>query len=488
MRKVSHSLSNYERILILLFVVTLPLVNPWVRGDGIGYYAYIRSLLVDHDLRFENEWLQGNTSFLMGKVDATGHLRPEIFTSTGYVDNHFSVGPAILWAPFLVPVHLLTTALYAFGAGVAPDGYSWPYTVTMAVATAFYGFLGLFLAFRLSRTYLGERWAFWGTLGIWFASSLPVYMYLNPSWSHAHSAFAVSLFLWYWHRTRGVRKVSEWAFLGVLSGLMLNVYYLNAVLLLVPLLESLRTYGRSWQGEHRDWATLKRLFAGNLAYLVVTVLAFLPTLLTRQIIYGSPLGFGYQSPQGWLWTRPALWDVLFSSNHGLFAWTPVLVPAVLGLLFVWPYDRELATYLGITFVAFYYATASYPVWHGISSFGNRFFVSLSPVFVLGLSASFRASEKLARAKWVSFGVPAGVALLVVWNLGFIFQWGTKMITNRGPVSWSEVARNQFTAVPIKGLRTVEKYLLGRGALMQTLEREDVRQIQAQKTSKENGEN
>jgi len=27
-------------ILALLFLLSLPLVNPWVRGDGVGYYAY----------------------------------------------------------------------------------------------------------------------------------------------------------------------------------------------------------------------------------------------------------------------------------------------------------------------------------------------------------------------------------------------------------------------------------------------------------------
>jgi hypothetical protein len=30
---------KYERFLFLLFLLTLPLMNPWVRGDGVGYYA-----------------------------------------------------------------------------------------------------------------------------------------------------------------------------------------------------------------------------------------------------------------------------------------------------------------------------------------------------------------------------------------------------------------------------------------------------------------
>ena len=91
--------------LAVLFVLSLPLVNPWVRGDGVGYYAYVRSLLIDHNFRFEKDWLAANPSFAQGRVDASGHVQADQYSPTGYIKNHFSVGPAILWAPFLIAVH-----------------------------------------------------------------------------------------------------------------------------------------------------------------------------------------------------------------------------------------------------------------------------------------------------------------------------------------------------------------------------------------------
>src|SRR5215469_12636784 len=36
---------RYTRILWILFLCTLPLVNPIVHGDGVGYYAYVRAPL-----------------------------------------------------------------------------------------------------------------------------------------------------------------------------------------------------------------------------------------------------------------------------------------------------------------------------------------------------------------------------------------------------------------------------------------------------------
>ena len=49
----------------------------------------------------------------------------------------------------------------------------------------------------------------------------------------------VALFVWYWDHTRTTRTFLQWALLGLIAGLMIDVYYPNAVLLLFPLLESL---------------------------------------------------------------------------------------------------------------------------------------------------------------------------------------------------------------------------------------------------------
>ncbi len=141
---VSAASSWHVRLFFLFFLLTLPLVNPWVRGDGVGYYAYLRSTLIDHDLNFENDYFAGNKSFVMSRFDAQGHLLPELYTKTGHVENHFTVGPAILWAPVLVTVHVAVLLLDGFGAHIAADGYSRPYLVAMGLTTAFYGFLSFF--------------------------------------------------------------------------------------------------------------------------------------------------------------------------------------------------------------------------------------------------------------------------------------------------------------------------------------------------------
>jgi hypothetical protein len=467
--------TKYESLLAIIFLLTLPLSNPWVRGDGVGYYAFARSMLIEHRLDFTKDWLAANTSFRMGRTDAQGNIVPAEYTATGRLDNHFSVGPAILWFPFLVVAHGGVLMWDRLGGRVPADGFSKPYMVAMAVGTALYGFLALMISFALSRKYFAERWAFLATLGIWFASSLPVYMYFNPSWSHAHSAFMVALFLWYWIRTRASRTCLQWFLLGAIGGLMLDVYYVSGVLLLLPLLESLQTYWRARRGY--AVATIGYLFIGNLAFAAALVTAFLPTLITKRIIYGSYVKSGYENL--WVWTSPSLLKVCVSADHGLFSWTPILIAAVVGLFVLWRSDRDLAVYSILVFAAVLYTIGCYQDWDGLSSFGNRFFVSLTSIFVIGLAAFLDSLERAWNEKGALIVSVSATAALILWNLGLIFQWGTHLIPARGPISWRDAAYNQFAVVPAEASQSLKTYLTHRSQMMNRIEQEDVRQLRNQ---------
>jgi dolichyl-phosphate-mannose-protein mannosyltransferase len=474
-----------EKLLFFLFLLTLPLANPWVRGDGVGYYVYLRSSLIDHDLRFENDYLAGNRSFVNSLVDAQGRLLPRVYTKTGYVENHFTVGPAILWAPVMLAVHGSVLLADHFGAHVPADGYSHPYLVAMALTTACYGFLSLIVSFRIARKYFDEQWSLFSTVAIWLASSLPVYMYFNPSWSHAFSAFTVALFLWYWDRTRMRRATEQWAILGLLAGLMGNVYYPNAILLIFPALEVLLACRAKLQDSGEFNFSIQKLALSCGVFAAVFFISLFPTLITRQIIYGSPFATGYPGISHWYWTSPVLLKVLFSSNHGMFTWTPVLVLAVAGIPFLIKRDVLFGAGALLTFFAFYYFIASYPNWDGISSFGNRFFISLTPIFILSLAALLTSFSRwvgqTTRARAVAYPV---LALLIVWNAGFIFQWGTHMIPVRGEISWGAMVHNQFVEVPRRMTHSAEAYFLHRGEMMKNIEQED---LQQQKLEKAPGE-
>ncbi len=470
-------LSPRAKLLILVWVLTLPLVNPWVRGDGVGYYAYIHASLIRGDLNFKSEWQHANPSFRMGRVNADGQLKANQYTANGHVINHFAVGPAMLWAPFLVPAHGIVLLLDRWGWHIPANGYSRPYVVTMGLATCLYGFLAVWLGFVLARDLFDERVAFVAALGIWFGSSLPVYMYFNPSWAHAQAAFVVALFLWYWRSTGPKRTLRQWIWLGLAGGLMLDVYYPNVVLFLLPLADALGCWTRLYREPETRQEGWRRL-AEHSAFVLAVVIAFLPTLVTRAIIYGSPFQTGYG--ELWSWTSPKLLAVLFSSDHGLFSWTPLLAVGVVGLLFLRRRDRRLGGLLFLVFVLFYYLIACYQDWAGISSFGNRFFISLTAIFLVGLAAFLDGIKRWSRERrWVWRASCAAVGLLVIWNLGFIFQWGTQLVPERGPISWRKMAYNQIVVVPQEARGKLKRYFLNRGGMMRRIEQHDMKTLKEQ---------
>lgn len=469
-----------ERLLLLLFFLSLPLLNPWIRGDGVGYYAFLRAPLIQHDLNFERDYLRANTGFRERRIDANGQLKQIFRTSTGHLDNHFSVGPAILWAPFFLLAHAAVLLARAAGSAVPADGFSAPYRIAVAFATAVYGFLGLLISFRMARNYAQERWALLATVAIWWASSLPVYMYFNPSWSHAHSVFVVALFFWYWRKTRSSRTPRQWLLLGVIAGLMLNVYFANAVLLVVLVVEALQDYTAAHRAAPRRERNLAALLSGYLIFASAVLVCLLPTFLSRYIIYGNALESGYFPLAEWFWRSPFFLAVLFSSNHGLFSWTPILLLSVVGLFLFCRREHLVGRAFLAAALAYYLFIACYPAWDGISSYGNRYFISLTILFILGLSTALDRFAALFRNPRVA--VAAAATLLsgfIVWNMGFLYQWGSHLVPARGPVSWRQMIHNQFFVVPRQISTDLKLYLLRRNDLMQQIEQRDIEQQQKQ---------
>jgi hypothetical protein len=460
--------------LTFVFVLTLPLVNPFVHGDGVGYYAYLRASVIQRNLRFEEDWRHANLGFAQARLDSADQLRADQYTSTGYVDNLFSVGPAILWSPFFLAAHFAVHVADWLGADIPADGFSPPYRVLVAFGTAFYGFCGLLLSYALARKYVDASWALLATIGIWLSSSLPVYMYFNPFWSHALSAFVLALFLWYWDRTRPARTLAQWLLLGLISGLAVDVYFVNGIFLVIPCLESLQDYIKDLRS--KDRTAFLRLLGSNLLYLATFVFMLIPTFVTREIIFGGILRFGSYTASPWNWRAPHWFSVLFSSDHGFLTWTPVLGFALLGLLLPSSAAKWLRPYLILTVVAFFYVISSYPYWDGMSSFGNRFLISLTPIYILGLAFLLERGGRLFTNWLKAYATQCfAVSLFALWNLAFIFQWGTHMIPVRGEISWSAMAQNQFVSVPSRITHGLETYLFRRGEMMQHIEQEDIEQ-------------
>ena len=222
-----------------------------------------------------------------------------------------------------------------------------------------------------------------------------------------------------------------------------------------------------------------QLATNHALFAAVMIACMLPTFVSRYVIYGNPFESGYVSLKDWAWRSPYFLAVLFSSEHGLFAWTPMIALACIGVVIFALREPRVGGAILAAMLAFYFFIACYPDWAGISSYGNRFFVSLTPIFVIGLSVFFaRAARFFASQRIAMMTLAAAAALLIVWNMAFIFQWGTHLVPARGPIVWSEMIHNQFAVVPREIATKAQGYLFHRSNLMQQIEQRDIEQMHA----------
>jgi hypothetical protein len=444
-----------RRLLVLLFLLTLPLVTARLRGaDEIEYFSYLPSLVFDHDLDFENEYryfVARDPESLRG-FEATFLDRREPLT--GRPINFAPLGTALLWSPFYLVAHLGVLAARALGSAVEADGLSRPYVAAVSFASALYGWLGLLLAHHAARQLLRatEAAATWAVAGIALGTPALYYLTLAPGFSHAASLFTIALVLWLSLRAAAAEttSVAAWGGLGAAVGLCALVREQDGLVGLVPGVVLLRELVR-----RRSWGDVlgKAIALGGTALVV-----FLPQLLAYRAVNGT-FGPSRLVVRKMSWSSPHLLEVLLSPAHGLFVWAPLLLVAMVGLLLGLraPRTRLPCLLLLVAFASQAWINGAVESWSQAGAFGSRRFVGLSFAFAWGLALV------LDRVRRPAVGALL-VAFFVLWNVGLMVQFGLKLM-DRQRLEWPKVAVNQVTEVPRRLGRTAWLFFTDREALV-----------------------
>jgi len=503
-------------VLALLFLLSLRLFTPRVyASDEIKYFSYLHSIFFDHDVDFTNEYTyfyNTNPKKYQFFKESVLDKRNEI----GLPPNEGPIGSALMWSPFYLVGHAAAYLGQALGLkSFKPDGYSSPYIWAVTLASLLYGFAGLVFCYLLVRQFVPRFYAALATAAVWFASPVIFYMSLTPPMSHANSLFVISLWLYLWYNTRGwrydpagnfvaaqQRTGSKWLLLGVLGGLMTMVREQDGTVLVVAAIESLFLYyhyfkrigfGRLKEKKEGHETPLPSrhtpLDAGgniptptltnskvwelglkNGLFLLGFGLALVPQLLVYQALNGHPgpskivgdkLGF----------LNPAVFGrmlaLLFDSNHGMFFWSPILLPATLGLIMMLRQRplRLLAIGLIVAYLGELYISASFQTWTMAGSFGARRLVGISPAYIAGLAylgywlAEGKRGWHLARRSQL-----IAMVFFIVWNFGLIIQFSAlRNEKDRQNLDFPRVVADQFTAVPANLITITQKFFFNRSS-------------------------
>lgn len=441
-------------LLVLVFALSLPAVTTrFYASDEIQFFAWLRSAAFDHDADFDNEYRYFHDSGAIGD-DGFRTTFLDGTNEAGRRRNFTPIGTAVLWAPFFAAGHLV-----AVTTGAPADGLSQPYIAAVTFGSAVYGFLTLLLTHAIVRRVIGgTSWV--AIVAVWLGTPLVFYMYVAPGFSHACSAFAVSLFFWIWLRVRGAWTPAGAAALGASAALMAMVREQDVFVAAGPALDFLRWTARSAAPGRIGLRT-----AG--AGVVAAVLAYLPQLAAYQALNGHPSPTR-EVARKMTWWSPHAAGVLWSPEHGLFFWTPLALVAVCGL--VWlavrrPRDAApdaswIALVALLMFALLTYVSGSVESWTVAGSFGQRRFVALTPILGLGLASAIHRLRDAGPA--VRALGAAALAVLVWWNVGLMAQFGLHLM-DRQRLTLGRNVRVTFVELPSEMPSLVTRYFTDRAS-------------------------
>lgn len=339
---------------IALYVAHALYLGKTVYGDGIFYFSWLRSTVVDTSVDFANEYKHFTVT--------------QPITPLGAMGNKYSIGPAILWSPHYLMIHTL----------IRGDGYTFPYQLVVGLTTILYTVFGFVLLYRLlPGTDTGKLLI---VVAIAAATHLLFYGSVDAVNSHGLSFFAAALFLSFVLATK-----PNWTALGFALAVLAMIRLQDAAYILVLL---------------PYW---KKIYVKQFA--VGFLIAFTPQLVAWYALYGSPWTNPYLAGgESFDLLRLHILEVLFSPENGLFLWTPIALLGFIGLIT----KKILYWNFLLVFLAELLIVASWSTWWQGASYSGRMFVSTLPLLAFGLTPGIN---------WLIKIVGVHVALLFIATFG-----------------------------------------------------------------------
>ncbi len=330
-----------------------------IRSDGYSYYVYLPSVFIYHDVSLDTlsqDWYGG------AFPDFSAVRR---WPSTGRWLDAVPIGVAVMMLPFFLAADALT-----WWSNLPRDGFSFYYQHGAGLAGLCYLLGGLALTRTVLRRHFSDGVVLAALVTVTWGTNLFHYGTFDATFSHAFSFCLIAAWLaavdrW-WERPRAARSAG----LGALAAMIVLARNVNGVfLLLLPL------YGVTRPRDLRDRA--HALWARR-SLLATAAAAGCACVSVQAAYYRFTTGSWWVNSYSLLNNRfnfatPRIGSVLFSTQKGLFFWSPALLLAVAGAVLARGWTRKIVVPAVAIFALQLYIIASWNDWQLGGSFGHRGF-------------------------------------------------------------------------------------------------------------------
>jgi hypothetical protein len=388
--------------------------NKVIQNDVISYYAYLPATFIFHDLSFE----------------FAKNLPPD-FEGQIWLQNapngkpilRMTMGMAILWIPFFLIAHALAHLF-----GVSTLGYSWPYSLSIFVATLFYLFIGLFFLRKTLLRYFSEVVTVVTLILVVLATNMLYYVVSEPGMTHVYNFGLISMFIYYslkWVEIlshspveRVAERIKLSIILGLLAGIIVLIRPVNILILLFPALIGITSFTGFKERIQKNWKLI--LIAGVTAFLVLV-----PQMLYWKAQTGHFLFNSYMDQGKFYFLKPHIVNGLFSYRKGWLVYTPVMIFAFIGFIWLRRQASNLVLPVLVFAVINIYVVYSWWCWWYGGCYGSRPMIDMYGIMAIPL-ASFL--ERVWTGKNWMKGFATVVLVGLIWLNQFqINQYRTSLL-------------------------------------------------------------
>jgi len=397
----------FEVLILFAFILTinnyLGNVDRTTNADGVGYYDYLPSFFIHHDLVRKHATARSDTALYQRVQELKTYIDYK-----GYKVDKYPAGTAVLQLPFFLHAWLTTDR-----DGSPEDGYQKPFQVAVFHAALFYLFFSLFFLKKLLKLYNVRQWAIVFTqLLLVMATGVVHYSNVEAGFSHVYSLFAITAFLYYSKSYFSAKNLNHYFLAALFLGLIVLIRQINILIVLfLPFMAG-------------SWATFREgitaLFRNPLKFgsgiLIMASISCIQCLFWY-LQTGHFFLYSYQG-EGFNFSNPEFVNILFSYRKGLFIYTPVLFISLFGIVFL---AIKKKFYLMSTWLAFFliltYILSSWHSWYYGCSFGLRAYIDFYAIFFIPFALLLSGS-----AIWISISFVAISLFTIPVNIIQAYQY------------------------------------------------------------------
>ncbi|MCD4744967.1 MAG: hypothetical protein K8R58_01560, partial [Bacteroidales bacterium] len=429
--------------LLLFFGIKQPYLE-WdrvINSDGKAYYAYLTTTFIYNDLDYD---------FIEYYEDKYYPSDKSVFKDfrmsfSGEVVNKYFCGLAILWLPFFLLAHLLSSLL-----GFETDGYSIIYQYAIGLATLFYLWLGCKILIRLLKKFTSSDGVIsFIVFSIALGTNIIFYAIVESSMAHIYSFAVITSFIYFTYNAIENHRTKWFVLASVSFAIAFIIRPTNGIFIfLIPFLTgSFQNLKHFFQSLFNNPKTLfYTILSAGLVFAIPIVLWYIQSGYFFVYSYGD---------EGFNFTNPHFFDLLFSYNRGWLIYTPIAFISMFGFIGLYKINKYRFIIFLLLLIIHIYISSSWWVWHYTSKFSQRSFIDFYAVVAILLIFLFNSVKNKIFLKKLLFVI---ISILITLNI-FQFYQHWKWVFPSDYIT-GEIYRDSFTRlIPQAKVYIPEKYII-----------------------------